>query len=61
MLQTEWRKRDANMEVVEELMTCTFPHRRADILNAACDVITLFEKYPFLQDMEQVNIVSKLT
>jgi len=54
VLQNEWRKRDTDKEVVEELMVCTFPFRRTDILSAACDVLTLFEKYPFLQDMEQV-------
>ena len=42
------------MDAVEELMMCTFPFRRAEILNAPCDVLSLFDKYPFLRDMEQV-------
>ena len=53
-LQLEYKKTRPNPQVVRELMTTTFAMRRADLLSKAYDVLTVFEKYPFLNDVDQV-------
>ena len=53
-LRKEHSKVRPNAQVVKELMATTFSMRRADILASACDVQTLFKKYPFLNDVNQV-------
>ena len=58
VLQAEWSKVKRNVMMVEELMERTFPMRRREILENSCDVQTLFKKFPFLQDPEQVIVVN---
>ena len=58
VLQAEWSKVKRNVMVVEELMERTFPMRRREILESSCNVQTLFKKFPFLQDPEQVIVVN---
>ena len=53
-LRKEHSKLRPNAQVVKELTTTTFPMRRADILASSCDVQTLFKKYPFLNNVNQV-------
>ena len=53
-LQAEHKKQHPNPQIVEELMSCSFTMRRADILDNSFDLSQLFEKYPFLNDTEQV-------
>ena len=43
--------------VVNDLMDRTFAMRRREIVEISCDVLTLFGKFPFLQDPEQVRSV----
>ena len=54
VLKEEFKKRYPNIQVVQELMSLTFAMRRADILKNKYDVMSLFTKYPFLQNTEQV-------
>lgn len=54
-LQAEHKKQHPNPQIVEELMSCSFAQRRADILDKSYDLSALFEKYPFLNEVEQVN------
>ena len=56
VLQAEWSKVKWNVMVVGELMERTFPMRRREILDNSCNVQTLFKKFPFLQDPEQVIV-----
>ena len=56
VLQAEWSKVKQNVMVEEELMERTFPMRRQEILDNSCNVQTLFKKFPFLQDPEQVIV-----
>ena len=55
VLLEESKKRHPNSQVVEDLMSRTFPMRRRDILENAYDLSTLFNKYPFLKDPEVVR------
>ena len=57
ILQAEWHKPKRNIMVIEELMEKTFAMRRREILSNSCNVQTLFKKFPFLQDPEQVIVV----
>lgn len=54
VLRAEWTKSSRNMMVVNELMDVTYGLRRRTILEESMDVETLFEKFPFLQDPDQV-------
>ena len=56
VLQAEWSKVKRNVTVVEVLMEQIFPMRRQEILENSCNVQTLFKKFPFLQDSEQVIV-----
>lgn len=53
-LQAEYKKASRNGQVVVDLMDWTFAFRRQDILSHTYDLSELFDKYPFLQDCEQV-------
>ena len=53
-LQTEYKKMRHNPQIVDELMISAFPKRREDITMNPYDLCTLFEKYPFLNDTNQV-------
>ncbi|XP_019852127.1 PREDICTED: uncharacterized protein LOC109582011 [Amphimedon queenslandica] len=44
------------MQVVTELMASTFVMRRRDIIENPCDVCTLFVKYPFLGNVQQLML-----
>ena len=54
VLEAEWRKTKRSMMVVNELMSRTFGFRRRNILEIGSNVQELFDKYPFLQDPDQV-------
>lgn len=54
VLQAEFKKSNHNAQVVCELMDRTFAFRRQDILAHTYDLQSLFEKYPFVQECEQV-------
>ena len=58
LLKSEWMKQKRNAALVEELMERTFAMRRREILENSCDVKTLFKKYPFMQDPEQVAVAA---
>ena len=54
VLLLENKKAHPNMVVVTTLMEWTFPFRRKDILAMPYDIASIFVKYPFLQNIEQV-------
>ena len=54
-LQVEFMKTKQNPQVVAELMKKTFPFRRAEILEQPSDLAKLFEKFPFLQEVDHVS------
>ena len=55
ILILESKKSRPNIAVVTPLMERTFAFRRADILANPLDVTTMFTKYPFLQNVDQVS------
>ena len=57
VLGMEWRKTNKNMMVVDELMSRTFAMRRRVIIESPQAVQTLFDRFPFLQDPEQVYLI----
>lgn len=57
VLQSQWTKSSRNVVTIEQLMERTFAMRRRDILEASSDVQTTFNKYPFLQDPNQVPVI----
>uniref|UniRef100_A0A1X7ULL7 Uncharacterized protein n=1 Tax=Amphimedon queenslandica TaxID=400682 RepID=A0A1X7ULL7_AMPQE len=56
VLQSEHTKTNHNSQVVNELMASTFSMRRQDITENLRSVQTLFEKYPFLNDVQQLML-----
>ena len=56
MLKAEFKKSRRNYESVADLMDRTFALRRNDILRNSCDLASIFNKFPFLQESEQVSI-----
>ena len=54
VLEAEWRKSRRDLVVVDGLMSRTYAFRRRDIIETGRNVEYLFEKYPFLQDPDQV-------
>lgn len=58
VLQAEFSKRatSRNNQVVSDLMDRTFPMRRKTILEQPLSLESIFEKFPFLQECEQVHI-----
>lgn len=55
LLMMESRTSNPNMAVVSSLMARSFALRRSDILKKSCDITTIFSKYPFLRNIEQVS------
>ena len=55
-LQAEFSKTKRNPQVVFELMRKTFPHRRAEILEQPSDLTKMFERFPFLQEIDHVSL-----
>ena len=53
-LQTEYKKMRHNLQFVNELMISTFPKRREYITKNPYDLCTLFEKYPFWNNIKEV-------
>lgn len=56
MLQLEHKKTTPNIQIVNELMASTFSLRQQDITENPRNIQTLFEKYPFLNDVQQVKM-----
>lgn len=56
MLQSEHEKTTPNIQIVNELMALTFSLRQQDITENPRNVQTLFEKYPFLNDVQRCQI-----
>ena len=54
VLQAEYKKTTHNPQTVADLMKRTFALRREDILAHSYNLDELYEKYPFLQECEQV-------
>ena len=54
ILRTEWSKTNRDAMLVEELMNRTFAMWRREIVENPCDVQSLFKKFPFLQQSDQV-------
>ena len=55
ILCTEWSKTNRNAMLIKELMDRTFAMRRREIVDNPCDVQSLFKKFPFLQQSDQVK------
>ena len=55
-LQAESSKMKSNPPVVSELMRKTFPQRTAEIMEQPSDLIKMFERFPFLQEIDQVSL-----
>ena len=53
-LKAEYKKAKPNKVIVNDLMTRTFPMRRNEILNSPSSLSNTFDKFPFLQDSNQV-------
>ena len=51
----EFKKTKAKVQVVDELMDSSSPLRQQYILDNPCDLVSLFEKYPFLQKEREVK------
>ena len=58
-LQAEFSKAKRNPQVVFELMRKTFPHRRAEILEQSSDLTKIFERFPFLQEIDYVSLLHR--
>ena len=56
MLQAEFKKKNRNTAVVNDLMVAI---RRSEILEKGYDLPSLFTRFPFLQESEQVCIFNK--
>ena len=52
----ELKKSKLNVNVLCDLITISFAMRRRDILNNSYDLDAIFERYPFLQNLEQVRL-----
>ena len=56
-LQIEYKKTNRNTAVIDDLMTRSFALRRAEILEKECDLPALFNKFPLLQEVDQVSYI----
>ncbi len=56
VLQVEFKKTNRNQAVIEDLMSRTFPFRRNAIMKECHDLDTIFERFPFLQEGDQVGL-----
>ena len=54
-LQGEFSKSKRNPQIVCELMVKTFPLRRVELLEQSHSLSKLFERFPFLQEIDHVN------
>ena len=54
VLQAEYKKTTHNPQTVADLMKRTFALRREDISTHSYSLDEIYEKYPFLQESEQV-------
>ena len=52
ILKKEYKKRDPNITLVNELMEASFSMQRRDLLDNSCDITTIFANYPCLQNPE---------
>lgn len=59
VLQAEFKKKNRNTAVVNNLMDRSFAIRRSEILEKGYDLPSLFTRFPFLQESEQVCIFNK--
>ena len=53
-IKMELKKSNVNKVVINELIDRTYAFRRRDIVKDSGDLSTIFNKYPFLKDTEQV-------
>ena len=60
LLKAEFRKKKRNDTVVSDLMKRTFPLRRQTILEKPMNFDSMFERFPFLQDTDQVYTLYEL-
>ena len=56
-MKNEYMKVHKNLALGEELMTITFPGRRQEINNEVKKIKDVVERYPFLQNYEEVTPV----
>ncbi len=54
-LKAEFKKTRRNPEIVDTLMTQTFPQRRNEMKNSPQTLDTIFSTYPFLQQGNEVQ------
>lgn len=59
VLQAEFKKKNRNTAVVNDLMDISFAIRCSEILEKGYDLPSLFTRFPFLQESEQVCIFNK--
>ena len=57
-LQAEFSKARRNPQIVSDLMLTTYSHRRVEILGQAYCLTKLFERFPFLQELDHVSTQS---
>lgn len=57
VLQVEFKKTNRNSHVLESLMERTFAMRREEIMEKGYEMNVLFDRFPFLQEVEQVYTV----
>ena len=55
-IQLEMKKTRPNLAVINDLISHSFAMRRHDILDNSYDLETVFQKYPFLREPEQVYL-----
>ena len=54
-LQGEFSKTKRNPQIVTELMVKTYPLRRVEVLEPSPSLSELFERFPFLQEVDHVS------
>jgi hypothetical protein len=54
LLKAEFKKKKRNSTLMCDLINKTFPLRRQTILDEPLSLDSMFERFPFLQDIEQV-------
>ena len=56
-LQVEFKRANRNNAVINDLMNRSFALRRAEILEKPHDLASFFNKFPFLQEPDQVGLI----
>ena len=56
LLKAELKRKKRSDTVVADLMKRTLPSRRQAILGKPMNLEAIFEKFPFLQDVNQVRL-----